>query len=621
MRIQNYRCLPDVDIDFDDITTFIGPTGVGKSAVLRALDWFFNGTAQALTAEDVWVGAERRQISVEVEFCDLTDLDRDALGKYAAGNTGTVRLWRRWEDGRDKLSGRTLSYPAFEYVRRAEKLSELNTRYKELREQRSDLGLPAARSAAKAEDAMTAWERAHHDELVPMELAADGHFFGFAGQAKMSGLFDYVFVSADLRASEEGRDVKGSIIGRILDQAVDRSLAEQDFLELQTVFDDRRGKIHKEHFESQLEELSDELTQEVEQLTVGRKLRVSSHVPEMRIPQPQFQVSVEDGSASTRVDQQGHGFQRALLITALRVLAERRASESSRTVFLAIEEPELFQHPLQARTFASVLRELAGQHERGIQITYATHSPYFLEPEGFDQVRRLTRAIEAGAPTVGIHATTYAAVQGRLGTSKGDAKLLKQFARAYLTELPEAMFARCVLLVEGISDKGLLEGCGMRDDPLNRNGIIVVQVNGKQNLRLPYAILATLGIPTFMVFDGDAHNAARRPDDTDQTLATRIALESKKNCQLLTLLGEEPEDWPETRVGSGYAVFHDTLDDHLEKAWQEWGVARQQLIEEGVGTGEKEEQSYRQAARQATAPPSHELAEIIARARLLAREN
>ena len=158
-------------------------------------------------------------------------------------------------------------------------------------------------------------------------------------------------------------------------------------------------------------------------------------------------------------------------------------------------------------------------------------------------------------------------------------------------------------------------------NPLNRNGIIVVQVNGKQNLRLPYAILATLGIPTFVVFDGNAHNAERRPDDTDQQLATRIPRESRKNRQLLTLLGEEPEEWPETRVRSGYAVFHDTLDDHLGKAWQEWGVARKQLIEDGIGTGEKEEQSYRQAARQATAPPSHELAEIIARARLLAKEN
>ncbi|MBO2457276.1 ATP-dependent nuclease [Actinomadura violacea] len=397
MRIENYRCLRDVDIRFDDITTFIGPNGVGKSAVLRALDWFFNGTAQTLTEEDVWAGAEHKRISVEVEFCGLTDLDRAALGKYAAGTADSVRLWRRWEDGTAKLSGRALAYPPFEDVRRPEKAGERTKRYRTLRGERPDLLLPAAGSAQAAEDAMTAWERDNPAHLVATELAADGHFFGFAGQAKMTGLFDYVFVSADLRAVEEGRDAKGSIIGRIMDQAVDRGQAERDLLDLQAMFNDDRGRIHAEHFEAQLEELSDELTREVEQLTRGRRLRVTSHIPEMRVPQPLFQVSVEDGTANTRVDQQGHGFQRAVLITALRVLAERKAAEASRTVFLAIEEPELFQHPVQARTFASVLRRLAAEPERGIQISYATHSPYFLETDGFHQIRRMTRAKEDGA--------------------------------------------------------------------------------------------------------------------------------------------------------------------------------------------------------------------------------
>jgi putative ATP-dependent endonuclease of OLD family len=535
VRIQNYRCLRDADIDFDGITTFIGPTGVGKSAVLRALEWFFNGTAGSLSEEDVWAGAGRKQITVEVEFCDLTDLDRAALGKYATDQKESVRLWRRWEDGQAKLSGRTLAYPAFGDVRLAEKARELTNRYNELRAERPELGLPAVRSAAQAEEAMTAWEQAHRDELVATEMAADGHFFGFAGQAKMSGLFDYVFVSADLRAAEEGRDVKGSIIGRILDQAVDRTQAEKELLELQAVFDDQRGKIHNQHFREQLNDLSDELTREVEQLTVGRRLRVSSHVPEMRIPQAQFQVSVEDGTASTRVDQQGHGFQRAVLITALRVLAERKASESSRTVFLAIEEPELFQHPLQARTFAQVLRELAEHPERGMQIAYATHSPYFLEPAAFHQVRRLSRTVEGGIPSAVIHSTTYAAVKNRLGAWKNEAQVSKGFATAYLTQLPEAMFASSVILVEGGSDKGLVEGCGMRDVPLNTHGVMVLQVGGKEKLPAPFAILTALDIPTFVMFDGDAHNTEHKPNDSDGKRANRLAQSARTNRRLLAL--------------------------------------------------------------------------------------
>jgi hypothetical protein len=42
----------------------------------------------------------------------------------------------------------------------------------------------------------------------------------------MSGLFDCAFVSADLRADEEVRDVRSSVIGRILEQAIDRREAD-----------------------------------------------------------------------------------------------------------------------------------------------------------------------------------------------------------------------------------------------------------------------------------------------------------------------------------------------------------------------------------------------------------
>ncbi|MGH8920739.1 MAG: AAA family ATPase [Actinomycetes bacterium] len=36
--MQGFRCLEDVDIPLDDVTTLIGPNGVGKSSILRALD-------------------------------------------------------------------------------------------------------------------------------------------------------------------------------------------------------------------------------------------------------------------------------------------------------------------------------------------------------------------------------------------------------------------------------------------------------------------------------------------------------------------------------------------------------------------------------------------------------
>jgi putative ATP-dependent endonuclease of the OLD family len=71
----------------------------------------------------------------------------------------------------------------------------------------------------------------------------------------------------------------------------------------------------------------------------------------------QFRVGVSDHDLDTQVERQGHGFQRAFVIAALKLLADTgRDHESPGVICLAIEEPELYQHPLQARVFASVLR-------------------------------------------------------------------------------------------------------------------------------------------------------------------------------------------------------------------------------------------------------------------------
>jgi putative ATP-dependent endonuclease of OLD family len=51
VRVQGYRCIEDASIDFDDLTALIGAGGVGKSAFLRAIEWFFDDTT--LDEEDL----------------------------------------------------------------------------------------------------------------------------------------------------------------------------------------------------------------------------------------------------------------------------------------------------------------------------------------------------------------------------------------------------------------------------------------------------------------------------------------------------------------------------------------------------------------------------------------
>lgn len=76
VRIKNFRALKDVTIPFNSVTTFIGSNGAGKSTVLRALDWFFNGKPGSLTEKDCSFGVNAEHIDVQVTFAELNDKDR-----------------------------------------------------------------------------------------------------------------------------------------------------------------------------------------------------------------------------------------------------------------------------------------------------------------------------------------------------------------------------------------------------------------------------------------------------------------------------------------------------------------------------------------------------------------
>src|SRR5690606_39049292 len=115
-------------------------------------------------------------------------------------------------------------------------------------------------------------------------------------------------------------------------------------------------------------------------------------------------------------------------------------------ICLAIEEPELFQHPIQAQAFAKVLRSLAEDADKRIQVTYATHSPYFLEARHFDQVRRLTRSADE-TPVVSVNYATVADVKTKLNGILAADTVDRQLDGIVANQLAVALFAHRAFLV------------------------------------------------------------------------------------------------------------------------------------------------------------------------------
>lgn len=619
VRIKNFRALKDVTIPFDSVTTFIGPNGAGKSTVLRALDWFFNGKPGLLTEKDCSFGAADEDIEVQVTFSDLSEKDREALGKYVPDGATTFTAWRkRSPDGSDRLSANAKGFPAFNAIKAAAGATAKKDLYKELRANRAELDLPAASTGPAVDEAMTTWEAAHTDQLEDALESLQTNFFGFNSGGKMSGLFDFVLVTADLRASEESIDGKSSIIGRILERSVDRAAADE---EIATIVEESRAKqqkVYEEKFKAQLEAMTTQLNSVVSSYSPGRSVTVSPAEVELKAPKTTFEVAVLDGATETAVERQGHGFQRTILISALQLLAQSGAASTEGVICLAIEEPELFQHPIQSQTFAKVLRSLAEDTDKRIQVTYATHSPYFLEARHFDQVRRLTRS-SSDTPEVTVHLATVDDVKAKLNGVLSADTVDRQLDGVVVNQLAVALFAHRVFIVEGTTESSVFYGIGDKASlgSLEAAGVSIVPAGGKTSIPLVHAILTSIGIPVYAFFDADSGFEARATakgkvqDKIDAERKTHVAA----NRAMLKYFGRTEEDFPSATIADEIAIFEDHLEAFLSTHWPEWGTACDD-VEAAAGISlEKNQLAYRTATLNADGEVPEMLLKILAKAK------
>lgn len=620
VRIKNFRTLKDVTIPFESVTTFIGPNGTGKSTVLRALDWFFNGKPGSLTEKDCSFGATDEDIEVQVTFADLTEKDRNALGKYAPTGVMTFTAWkRRSQDGAEILSANSKSYVPFNEIRGMGSGAEKKAAYNALRTSDPSLGLPAWTNIDAANQAMTTWEAGHTDQLVEAPESLQTNFFGFNSGGKMSGLFDFVLVTADLRASEESIDGKSSIIGRILERSVDRAAADEAIAEIVEESRVKQQKVYEEKFKTQLDAMTKQLNEIVTSYsyTPGRAVTVSPAEVELKAPRTTFDVAVLDGSTETAVERQGHGFQRTLLISALQLLAQSGGASTEGVICLAIEEPELFQHPIQAQAFAKVLRSLAEDAGKRIQVTYATHSPYFLEARHFDQVRRLTRSPDE-TPVVTVHLATVADVKAKLNGVLSAETVDRQLDGIVTNQLAVALFANRAFLVEGTTESSVFYGIGDKTShgSLEAAGLSIVPVGSKTSIPLAHAILTSIGIPAYALFDADGGFEARavangkKPDKIDDERKGHV----KANRAALKYFGRNEEDFPSAIVADEVAIFEDQLEAFLSASWPEW-ITTCNDFEAATGIRlSKNQLAYRTATLKAEGAVPEILMQILAKA-------
>jgi putative ATP-dependent endonuclease of OLD family len=627
-HVQGYRCVRDEAIHFGDLTALVGSGGVGKSAFLRAIDWCINelppDEADLHRDPD---GNAAEAIVVTLTLDSLEQADRDVLGRYGAGETTTiVRSWRPGEAAR--LTGYAHFFPGFDEVRKT-KGAQRRRLYQELygREgERRGFVQPVAKTVAEVDEHMERFERANPGECE-LRPAGIGHLFGAGAGPKLRECFEYVFVSADTDAPDAFGVGRGSPLNRLLANVgaldattqgeIDR-LQEETQAKLSDIFGSARNAA--------LKQIADGITERVRDYAPGAAVELEEELKPPRPPEAEPIVKViNDGGYPTDVERQGHGLQRTLVIAVLQELADALSANGSaeteappaKSLMLAIEEPELYQHPLQARTLAAALRDLARAESetRAPQIAYSTHSEHFVRPALFEDLRIVSRG-DSGASSV--VATDPDAVQSALRTV-GMVDQERQVRLTLASSLSQAVFAKGVVLCEGKTDVAMLEAVAAVDRPLEHDGIAVANCHGKSIVPIALAILAEFEIPTFVLFDADAQARSRLEANGnlgDDAREKAIASIATKNEQLLTLCREPPAPWPVLAVRERSANFAGNSESDIDEIWPAFIEARDRVAEE-LGISVKSAEAYRLAAEQAGDPPPF-FVELLARVRSLA---
>ncbi|RAI42666.1 AAA family ATPase [Rhodoplanes roseus] len=570
VEVTNFRAISKASLELHPLTSLIGSNNAGKSSFLKAIDLFFSNSPK-FDKDDFHNNNIEEAIEITISFSELTPEESALFENNLIDDSLTVTRQLLFGSGRE--SGNyfveAMVNPEFMDCRNEQVKTERREKYKELQKR---FELPSVRSADEIDDQLEKWESAHPEALKKSRV---GTFRGWknvaAGQLKRKT--DFVFVPAVRDASEDTgatRSPAKQLIDTLAKQTIENNKAYQEFI---TEANNQLKQFTDPDNVPALAEFSSKLS-EILQVYYSESEIIATWQPIEQLPVvfPNSELSVKDHGFISRVEKVGHGLQRAIIITILEFLAKERFKQpeeeftsAQSDIILAIEEPEIYQHPIKQRHISAVLERLSGSFSKQtrirLQIITATHSPLFVHLPRFEEVRIVRRAETAphhvlisqlsisdcSAALAGFHRPP----RTPLSESSFAAKL-----HIFNSEVSEGFFARKVVLVEGASDKAILEASYLntKRSPLSE-GICIIDAGGKKKIDKPAYVFKKLGIPVFVIMDND-RSSTKEPKQQDEINYNRLIQ------RILGFREEDIEDWPE-KLNANFCAWDGNLEKYI----------------------------------------------------------
>lgn len=409
------------------------------------------------------------------------------------------------------------------------------------------------------EEALRSFEESNA-ALCTLSQSEDQFYGNSKGANRLAPHIQWIFIPATKDISTEGEETKNSALTILLERTVRAKVNFHD--EVTKIYDDAK-KAYQQMLDAQQGVLSSVSSSIESRLQIWSKPDIKARVKwnygdqkTIKVENPAAQVLIGDNGFEGELARFGHGMQRSYIFALLQELVGIDDAASP-TLLMAIEEPELYQHPPQMKYLTETLFKLANENS---QIVLCSHSPYFV-PSNNITALRIVR--EYGLPGESlVSQVSYTDIATKLNTVETKpttpSALVAKVSPTLNPELNEMFFSQKIIFVEGIEDVSILTTylhlMGKHDE-FRRQGCHIVPVHGKSEIIRPLCIAKLLKIPIFVLIDGDANKQAEydaiknhpKEDKVKRAayLHSEIEKHKKDNASILKLCEQsELFNWP-----------------------------------------------------------------------------
>ena len=584
IEVENFKCFEKLHFSFDNLSVFVGENNSGKSAIFAAIDRFFESTNKysPITQDDFYVnndGKKSESLKITLGFSNLSEDAITTFTEYTSVNKVTFKLEsvRTGDVIKTTMSGiragMIVFSDAFSYSKETP-VSKFNDEYKRLHSIYPEL--PSPKEAKNKELKITAlreYETSRPAQCVDIE--SNDEAYGTVGPIpKLRKYVKWIFIPAVKDASDEANEGR-NILSELVSFAARRK----------TNFDDRIAEIQEkvakelvelqENQQSTLDDITSELNVNFRQISMGKeRVEISweHNSKDLKVEPPKAAAKIISGQHKGSIGLFGHGLQRNYLVSLFKVIASMQSLEGDDlTLIVGFEEPELYQHPPQARLMSRYLQELS----KADQVLITTHSSMFIHADFFGKLHRVVN-IHGKTNIISVTLEEFTKQMNAVFNIPNE-NISSTIASLYTLinlSITEIFFSRFVVLVEGLEDIGYLEAITdhfeKRSNVLEL-GINYIPVHGKNDLIPVIELCKAFKIDYFVMFDGD--NKHLNLDDekknstakTNKRLFNQLKIDNDSGYLKSSILGDNFQVWADN-IKSDLISSSPCFKDDLEEA-------------------------------------------------------